>query len=1718
MADQEHINLRASLLAQAIREILGEPHAGFMAYIRCLTPDAVDGLASNPAFAPTGWGVFRVADESNQKTRTITGDEAVEMREAKRDATLLLVNTSLAGAGMDGIYSALREVDEGTLFQKARPLVEKRITSRHSADQRHYAKQAVKKAQRHAGLQVVSPWMEFDFLCQVAAGEGTAGAYLHCIGLWPVKDSEIVQWKDSLETSCMFVDRLLGTASASMAPAARIETLNLENDAEARNNLERFLQSVDMRPLFMALGKLAEEENLWIGALQPRGPAESLREIELSSWRNRNRTIAKWSGLTETDPNEPPELVLPEHDGGKHSPLVIKWKSDPANLVKHAVEYRVSVVTDMHEEIAEKIVPHAALRGGEQCRFDNEDFAKFISEEARVPAKVVVSVVGTETIKSKESEDFLIRRGQVLAREPAGSLGRKLRTFSEGLVELDSREEVSSVVASMQVTVDSKGDSSLRTPAKEEGRKSFRVFQPPLIHEVEQDWIDRGGKIGRWTVKVHGSGSRAGRCEFEPCQEREGKEWERAVKAAQQMAMRFRSTGAGGVAQVYDDAASSFPMVQEYLRAWAALLETGESSLAIANTVEVRTLSGRTIGLIVLPAHPLRVAWLTAYDNLVLHTAFEQGQKSSDIRSEFKGLDGAMFPALLPNPNSGAFVFADTLGFHAIGMVPDSDKEPKAAVAILAHALGDGADDTAPTVGSQSAEVLGNEIFKYLECHQTSHLLHLHALRAGDGLTIARSLGNVRGYYSQEDTESDGDVEEQGPKAPVFSLDLYPSFEQRGIAGRFITEACEKRRSGAGTLAPEDRWMLESRRLPGDVNMPRLRWARKEPNVPGKAAEPEAAAHLAVAFDTFESEVRTSNEATVNRSASYYAFGLSGFYERQYDSLPAPQWISAIPMATEGEKHPSRRVHTEMLIRLQDAIQHAVARHLGDGNGRPILRTEISPEKAEGLEKLHRLCDWVVTLDRNAGIEYFDSPLDNKDIYDAYVIDCVPEREDLGCLQLITSTANLDEVRNLLDSALDQMGLSRSRRNAEFLIAHLKALSGRLAIRLTGSKPATSELIALALSHAYCCDAPSGDKCWVSLKDGFIVPIDDVQNLLPPINDKNEETRTRPDLVYVSASRSGLAFQFIEVKYRRDLRSARSSSLLNQVKKQVQGLHHNWNDWYGLEECMAFRAIRRARLARVLRFYVDKARRHYMSKEKHTELVAEIDRMIAKGRDYAFGNVEAGNRGWVFCPEYMHRNPLRISPDDWDTHIFLVGPALLPDNYPHASKKQADSTTKPSPQNDLPLQGDSEHASSPSRSYSTGSFATSVPSISLGRDAFANTQAEWPLTVQGNPHLLIAGLPGMGKTTCLLNLCRQMMAADIRPIIFSYHQDIDEGLQQPNTQVRFVDFNGLGFNPLQVIDRRSQTAHLDIAGTVRDIFSAIYPQIGDIQADLIRKAIKDSFLEAGWGERDALSELREPPFRRFVEILRSKPKPNAGLRNLLARLDELDDYRFFETGDPQPSLWDSDQPTVIRIHATQNDDMQRAFSSLVFYRLYKDMFQRGIQGRITHALVFDEAHRASRLKLIPTMAKECRKYGISLVLASQQAADFNPSLFSAIANYLVLRLTDADARFLVRNVSSSQQEKALIDKLKQMKRFRALYFSEGETRPRSVQLHSEGDSRICTAVRLLRRGALSTGAAAERAGVSKSELSLKLEEHDIDTFDLSSDEFRRDLDSARRRL
>ena len=152
------------------------------------------------------------------------------------------------------------------------------------------------------------------------------------------------------------------------------------------------------------------------------------------------------------------------------------------------------------------------------------------------------------------------------------------------------------------------------------------------------------------------------------------------------------------------------------------------------------------------------------------------------------------------------------------------------------------------------------------------------------------------------------------------------------------------------------------------------------------------------------------------------------------------------------------------------------------------------------------------------------------------------------------------------------------------------------------------------------------------------------------------------------------------------------------------------------------------------------------------------------------------------------------------------------------------------------------------------------------------------------------------------------------------------------------------------------------------------------------------------------------------------------------------------------SLLESNSPLVLQIHATQNEMVQRSVAILSLYNVYKEMFRRGVQDRITHAVIFDEAHRASKMKLLPKLAAECRKFGISLILASQSAKDFDTALFSNVASYLLLRMTDQDAMILSKNITTSDQSKRAADRMKQLEKYHALFFREGHRHPAHIKL------------------------------------------------------------------
>ena len=1665
-------DVQATLIAGAFDTLLGKPQDGSIAFVRCFDQEIIHCLCLSTVFKLKQWKCYGVVDEADTNNRLITADMAVEIREDKKAAALLLVDVNTAGAGMDGIYNAGREIPEKILFEESSKEAQKNIPH----GWKEFVKTAVKKARRLGGHSTISPFLEFDYYSSCNSAE-TINTSLIKLGLWPIVFDTKPDIKD-LDTSVLLVERLFLQSRSSMTAESQIDALMLQEPTrEQKQDLVKITRKSTELTFKESVDELNCYPHLWVNAIHPF-PSDTLLRIEVVPWQGKTNKPLAWSGLIYDEGEERLQFILdPDATGKNQSKLEVRWNGLPDTLAKGAVEYAVAIVSG-DEELAEKNVTHTG-KTPQKCLFTIDDFD--LDEGAKFEALVRIRAISNDHIEAAVTEDFLLMFGEK-PDSIKSSTAKAYRSIVEGAILIDQKTDFEAACKNdKNYGRDTKGYITFRYQTGGSKTCNAKMYCPSLLRMIEEDWGSKNGAVGRWSISVRADGTPVGVPAFIPSVTPIGDNV--AIAAKKLAVLAEKPQGIVGMVHGFYDVET------EYLNAWQNELKSGIPELAHLNTLEVKTLAGETVGLIVLPFHPLRLAWHCGYDQLIVWCKFEKNLPQKKLLDLLKTLDGAHFPAFMPGLKHGqSLIFGDTLGFHAVAMVSDSDKEPKASVALMAKVLAGGKDEIAPSIGKTTSDILATEISRYLLLHPEYKRVSLHALRAGDGMTIGRALGGALKKYHQQSIseEVDREQDEQSSQHTSFSLELFPSKKNHQTCGRFFLTIAEKKRSGAGSVSEEDRWMLEPCYRAGDVTIPKLYWSKREKE------HPESAAHLSIAFDTFDSRVIALSPDKLEPTPTE-VFGLSVNLVRSFSCDTQPVWQTYLSPETEGKKHPGSKTITDRIVKLHLSLMSLTADNLGTKTHWPILQTTIDADREDAISTLHRLSDWVITIDRNAGVEYFDSPRDKTSVYDSYIIDCVPDREDLGFLQMVTSTSNFDEVRKLLDLTLAEMGLSASPRNCLFLLNELKALSGRFVMRLSGSGNRPQEMVALAMTHSVSRKDASEDKQWLSLQEGFFVPIDDVPDLLGIESETSDDDKHRADLLYVTAPKrgNGVQFTFVEVKFRRYLKTARSTDVLDTISRQLKSSREKWARLYGGDTSAIEKVVRRSWLARILKFYAAKGRRHNLSLSAWQRINRELDKMVREGENYPFpesNEQESVDRGFIFCPEYTADVTSKVSyPGQAD--IYLFGGNEMPD-HPHPLREESiASTTKKSnevivlTQYETPIEEfnqpshntaeSSEQGNSISNKSADDIIVKSVieldveqeslksrcnleTSVLLGCEPASEEEVDWKISIKTNPHLMIVGLPGMGKTTSLITICRQMVAKGIAPIIFSYHDDIDEKLLAIlGREIQFVDYAGLGFNPLQVVSNRP-LAYVDNISMLRDIFASIFPDLGDIQLGRLREALKHSYIDKGWcDDGKGRSSLELPEFQAFYDYLRTSTKNDKADKGLLTRLDELNDYGFFKSTDGTRSLLDGNKPVIIRIHQTQNEVLQKAFATFVLHNLYQQMFIRGVQERITHSIIFDEAHRAAKLKLIPTMAKECRKYGIAFVLASQEAKDFDPSLFNAVANYLTLRLNETDAKIMAKIMANTDHVNRFTDRIKQMPKYHGFFFGEGRNKAVYTQLKSE---------------------------------------------------------------
>jgi DNA phosphorothioation-dependent restriction protein DptH len=477
----------ARLLGGALLKLLGLPARGAVAFLRCMPPELLDQCIDCPQFEVTGYRVFAVLDATGH--RRITADAAVELREEKGDAILFLIDPSRAGAGLDGIYSASREIFERALFDAACERARAELRKL-----RGFTKDALSYARRIGQRNVVSPWQEFDFLVALQGVNSSPGAAIAKLGLWPV-DSVETPDLSTLALATGMVNRLLYDRDESRLQKLSVDALLLDDPHGTQATaLERFLREASNRSPLDAIALLATtRRDLWLGPLKPQYMGDALRAIKLLPWRGNRGDALKWSGLRE-DSDGQLHFIIDRNAPTRVAPrLEVRWNVEPDGLRKGAVEYRVSVLSDAEEELAARTELHKE-DGPQRTLFTIEDFED-LDDAARFVAVVRVSPTTSDALFFDQSEEFTLELGQAPEVVSSGS-GEITQALVLGALQIGDRETLDLAARDSQAhaTEDKKGFVSWRIA---QVGKSVRVLRPHLLRKAEEDWGRQNGAIGR---------------------------------------------------------------------------------------------------------------------------------------------------------------------------------------------------------------------------------------------------------------------------------------------------------------------------------------------------------------------------------------------------------------------------------------------------------------------------------------------------------------------------------------------------------------------------------------------------------------------------------------------------------------------------------------------------------------------------------------------------------------------------------------------------------------------------------------------------------------------------------------------------------------------------------------------------------------------------------------------------------------------------------------------------------------------------------------------------------------------------------------------------------------------------------------------------------------------------------------------------------------------
>jgi len=642
------------------------------------------------------------------------------------------------------------------------------------------------------------------------------------------------------------------------------------------------------------------------------------------------------------------------------------------------------------------------------------------------------------------------------------------------------------------------------------------------------------------------------------------------------------------------------PEAQAYGAAYIAWLEalfhradTGSESTArialdelkLALSLDTVTLvsrdhRGRQRDAILLgPTHPLRSLWHATWASTA-ELWLDQARRSD---KEFvvptrdallRQLAPAGLPLVVLTQDLGrSYISVDNLNPFWSVYAANDERDPRGLVGEICTALG----LQEPSVGGAGidARYVATRLQRYLIQHPYVRTLTINAFNAGRAGAIADVLLFMQADPAFSDLRYD---------VRLFALDA----EAPGTGEALI----ELLSSDSGVTARE----ADAFSTPTESHLhPKLRLAIRSSS--DFRQDPEGhAAHLSFLFDQFPTEEVRAEDAQPLDDASF-VHGLIQPYAVEYREFDELITWSRRPLHGLARPLPGREELTDLLStasRLMSVGAASAARNRYLPNARPVVLLSLKAEDRALLHQVHEVSDWVLTIDRNLGIEFFDHR--RHATRPDYLIDHSPDMANALGHRLAITSRSVTELEALLSPILKDYGLPASPKHAVILLEQLRSLSGRLALKLLSSPNQRAETLGLALSRLYL-------EHQQVFENQVVVPLDAHLELYTALKKNADELgdevsfrRTDLALFDLDPAARRITCRLVEVKcYKSAGELAAYEQLKGSIAEQIQQsefvVAHHFDPRRSAVD-RPDRSVKNRDLSALLEFYLDRAGRY----------------------------------------------------------------------------------------------------------------------------------------------------------------------------------------------------------------------------------------------------------------------------------------------------------------------------------------------------------------------------------------------------------------------------------------------------------------------------------------------------------------------------------------------